>query len=499
MSLAASHHVERKGQLDSPPTQSRRLVRAVLSVAVLFAALRQPAIAADKPSNWVSQDGNRGGTAARGTGAKFIVTPSAPLMGDQLHITIAGLPSNQSITLQATSRAQDGVLWKSTAVHQSGTDGRIDLGAQAPNSGDYEGIDAMGLFWSMKPNAEPKSGDHSFFAVTNWSAVVSTAIECSSQGRRLGSVTVERRFAKEGIRCTEIRENGIVGSLWEPNDTRLRPGVIVLGGSEGGNANCEAPMVASHGFRVLSLAYFGVAGLPPTMQKLPVEYFGRALQWMRARHGVDPEFVALYGISRGAEAALTVAATYPEVKAVVARSPSHVRWEGVSSISLPAGPLWTVHGKALPYVPIAISSAFATQFMQDRMAGRPNRQTPLFVEALQRFGDTSKAEIPVEQIRGPVLLLSGKDDQVWPSSMMAGRVMERLKRNRHAYPDEHLSYKGVGHWMPTGIVPMRGVRDTMKLAIGGSAAQTAKMQADCWAKIVRFLIKASTTQKESGR
>jgi pimeloyl-ACP methyl ester carboxylesterase len=426
----------------------------------------------------------------------FTVVPNAPSMGDQVHVTISGLPAEQSIAIQTTSRAQDGVIWKSRVLFQSSIDGRIDLASQAPSSGDYSGVDSMGIFWSMKPEAEPKSGDHSFFAVTDWKTPLSSTIDVSRNGQRIASVTIERRFANAGIRHSEVRENGLVGCLWEPDDDQLRPGVVILGGSEGGYENCEAPMLASQGFRVLSLAYFGVRGLPPTLQRLPLEYFEHALQWFRARHGVAPRFFALYGISRGAEAALSVAAAYPEVTAVVARSPSHVRWEGTSAMNLPGGAVWTVHGEPLPYVPIKLSRSFTMQFLHDRLAGAPSRQMPLFVENLRLFGNTTKAQILVEQIHGPVLLLSGKDDQIWPSALMADEIMRRLRRNQHPFPDRHLSYDGVGHWMPTAVVPMRGSRQNMKLQIGGSPEQTAKMQADSWPKIVLFLVEASKGAKE---
>jgi dienelactone hydrolase len=428
--------------------------------------------------------------------ARFTVSPKTPSMGDQVQIAISGLPPNHAITLQTTSKAQDGVVWKNVAVFQSNADGRIDLATQSPISGDYHGIDAMGIFWSMRPAPEIKSGDHAFFSVTNWLAPIASTLEVSDDGPGFASTTIERRYANAGIRTTEIRENGLVGCLWEPGDAELRPAIIVLGGSEGGYANAEAPMLASHGFRVLSLAYFGVRGLPPTLQHIPLEYFERALQWMRARSGVKPGFLALYGISRGAEAALTVAATYRDVTAVVARSPSHVRWEGTSSINLPGGPIWTLHGKPLAYVPITIPPAFATQFLRDRLAGAPIHQTPLFLANLRLVGATAKAEIPVEQIRGPLLLLSGNDDQIWPSTVMATHLMERLRRHRHAYPDQHLSYDGVGHWMPTAILPMRGVRKNMQVAIGGTPEQTARMQMDSWPKIVRFLNDAATVGRD---
>jgi pimeloyl-ACP methyl ester carboxylesterase len=424
--------------------------------------------------------------------ATFAVTPTQPLMDDRLGITISGLPANRLITIQAKSRAQDQVWWRSTAVFSSGPHGTIDLGSQAPISGAYRGADGMGLFWSMGPDTGPKSGDRAFFTVVDWLAPIVTEIEAADGHELLGSVTVERRFAKPGVRRTAVAEGGLAGSLYDPGDGQRHKGVIVLGGSEGGFGGPEAAMLASHGFTALSLAYFGVKGLPPTLQNIPLEYFGKAIQWVRASPMVDASFIAVFGASRGAEAALMLAATYPEIKAVVAKAPSHVRWEGVTAKHLPGGPAWTFNGQPLPYVPNRIPFGFLMRYIWDTLAGIPVAQTPLFLEDLADFGDTAKAEIPVERINGPVLLLSGKDDQIWPSTLMAERVMDRLRRNRHPYRYVHLSYDGAGHWLPIAYEPIRGLRQGMKLAIGGTPEGTSRAQAGCWPKILDFLLSAST-------
>lgn len=431
-------------------------------------------------------------TASPAPHITFAVTPAQPLMDDQINITISGLPPNRLITLRAKSRAQDQLWWRSEALFNSGPDGAIDLHVQTPISGTYQGVDGMGLFWSMKPDVEPKSADHAFFAVMDWFTPIVTEIDVEDPDRVLGSVTIERRFAKPGIHSTEIAGDGIAGVLYDPGDGQRHPGVIVLGGSEGGLGGRDvALLLADHGFTTISLAYFGMKGLPPTLQKIPIEYFGKVVQWMRARPEVDPNFFAVFGASRGAEAALLMAATFPDIKAVIARSPSHVCWEGVTAKHRPGGPAWTFDGKPLPYVPNQIPFGFVIQYVWSSLAGNPVRQTPLFLQDLAVFGSTASAEIPVERIQGPVLLLSGTDDQIWPSSLMATRIIERLQRNRHAYKDEHLSYDGAGHWIPSAYVPTRGSRKEMKLAIGGTPEATAVAQADSWPKILLFLMNAS--------
>jgi acyl-CoA thioester hydrolase/bile acid acetyltransferase-like protein/bile acid acyltransferase/acyl-CoA thioester hydrolase-like protein len=437
--------------------------------------------------------------ANQGSRASFVAAPAQPLMDDRVGISVSGLPPNHLITVKAKSKAQDQLWWRSEAVFNTGPQGAIDLQTQAPVSGAYRGVDGMGLFWSMKPDADVKSGDHAFFAIRDWFQPIVAEIEVADAGQPLGSLVIERRFAKPGIRCGVIAEDGIDGVLCDPGDGHRHPGVIVLGGSEGGAGLLDATvLLASRGFTSMSLGYFGAKGLPPTLQHIPIDYFGKALDWMRARPETDSHFVAAaFGVSRGAEAALQFAATYSHVSAVVARSPSYVRWEGATTRQLPGGPAWTWRGKPLTYIPIRIPWWFAKQYLWDAVAGDPVRQAPLFLHDLNIFGDTASAEIPVESIHGPVLLLSGKDDQIWPSSMMATRLMERLLRRGHPYADQHLSYDGAGHWIPCEYLPTAGERQKMKLMIGGTSESTALAQADSWPKILRFLITASVEQTKN--
>jgi dienelactone hydrolase len=116
---------------------------------------------------------------------------------------------------------------------------------------------------------------------------------------------------------------------------------------------------------------------------------------------------------------------------------------------------------------------------------------------LEVFGDTGTVEIPVENIHGPVLLIAGKDDQIWPSSLMATRLMKRLRSHGHPYADEHLSYDNAGHWIPCGYLPTAGEQHRMKLGIGGTPEGTASAQADSWPKVLEFLLTVLVEKKES--
>ena len=122
------------------------------------------------------------------------------------------------------------------------------------------------------------------------------------------------------------------------------------------------------------------------------------------------------GGSRGSEAALLLGAYYPGlVYGVIASSPSDV-----SLCSYPGctGPACILHGKALPYT---------SQFDDPDPADNP------------------AAVIPVQKIRGPVLLDCGTADQLWVSCTFGEAIQRLLTAAGDRYAHVLYRYAGAGH------------------------------------------------------
>jgi hypothetical protein len=413
------------------------------------------------------------------------------LLDQRITVRIAGLNPNATVRVSAKSQAQDTLWWRSAALFIADDHGQIDLDHQAPQSGSYGGADGMGLFWSMRPDTEPKRADHLSFAIEDFSKPVITAIEVTDASGTTASASIERRYASVGVRNRAVHD-GIVASLYQLDHTDPLPGVLVIGGSDGGpGAPGVAMLLASHGLAALSLSYFGAPGLPSTLENIPLEYFQKALLWMRSQPDIDPRSVAIYSESRGTEAALFTAASDPKVSAVVARSPSFTFWSGVTKAHLPGKPAWTFGGQPQPYIANTLYPDFILTYLWDKATGKPVRQTPLFLEDLAHATESDKIPIPVEKIHGPLMLLSGADDQIWPSTLMAQRIMSRLRLHGHAYRDQSLTFADVGHSIPYVYLPTRGNWRESPFAIGGTPEGMAKAQANAWPQILRFLLDAA--------
>jgi len=254
-----------------------------------------------------------------------------------------------------------------------------------------------------------------------------------------------------------VRDEGLVGTLCLPDPYAHpgpRPAVLILNGSGGGINEPRAALYASHGYAAFALAYFKAPGLSDYISNTPLEYFERALAWLRRR--VEPlhDFVAVSGQSRGGELALLLGATFPEaVSAVIGYVPGAVVHSAQNAAD-PAigreGPTWLYRGQPLPHLWEGNRTASWAPFDE---GPAPHRHERAIRTALQDADAVARARIRVERTRGPILLLSATDDGSWPSGDYARMVTAKLAEVRHPYPVRHFDYEGAGHAIVFPYVP----------------------------------------------
>jgi hypothetical protein len=167
-----------------------------------------------------------------------------------------------------------------------------------------------------------------------------------------------------------------------------------------------------------------------------------------------------------------------------------VFWSGVTKAHLPGKAAWNYHGQPQLYIANTLYPDFILSYLWHRATGSAVPQTPLFLEDLAHVEKPDEIAIPVERIHGPLLLLAGADDQIWPSAMMAERIMRRLRLHRHAYEDQSLTFAEVGHPIPYVYLPTRGNWQDAPFELGGTAEGMAKAQVNAWPQILKFLSEA---------
>lgn len=384
----------------------------------------------------------------------------------------------------ATLGGWGGAPWRSWAIFETDPAGEVTLATAPALRGSYRGVSAMGLFWSMERQDEaapaiPLDGD---FPIT---------LAVGGRDGARAQVRLERRLVSTGVTRRDVKTDGLVGTLFTPASPGPHPGVIVLSGESGGVWLSLAALLASRGYAALALGYFGMPGLPRYLVNIPVEYFERAVAWLLETVRPPDGFVAAIGISRGGELALLLGASLPAISAVVAYAPSGVVFGPVGPAE-PDDSAWTRGGRPLAHLGQHNRSVDWSAIDPKRI---PIVERPLYESMLGDRDAVERSSIPVEQTKGPVLLISGKADDQWPSSELAQIAYYRLQGNRHPYPFAHLSYDGAGHglsfpYVPTTVTSYVHPLTRRRYSLGGHPAMTARANADSWPRVLAFLADA---------
>ena len=211
---------------------------------------------------------------------KLSAAPTKALCDEKISISISDLPPSGKVTLKASMRFPwaKSVLFESLACFTADSEGKVDLARQKPISGSYDFIDSMGLIVSMKPkNAKEFNKVGQNISVDN-GLFIDIIAQCDKVESK---VTLERLFMTREVKQLKISD-AFVGELFYTENPENRT-VVWLGGS-GSNLAINSPiaaLLASHGFNVLSLPYFGEKGLPAKLSGIPLEYFDRAFNWLK--------------------------------------------------------------------------------------------------------------------------------------------------------------------------------------------------------------------------
>jgi dienelactone hydrolase len=110
------------------------------------------------------------------------------------------------------------------------------------------------------------------------------------------------------------------------------------------------------------------------------------------------------------------------------------------------------------------------------------------------------AAIRVENIKGPLLLISGGDDQMWPSALYCTHIKDRLAQYHSTISCEHLCYLQAGHGIAMPALPQHSTIVfhpvyNMWFSKGGTAAANRHACIDSWQKLIAFFDKSLRGKK----
>ena len=350
---------------------------------------------------------------------RIAVTPDISAEYQPIDIHVRGLAAYQRVTLTLRSTDASGVPFVSHARFRADARGALDLAHAPAKSGSYTGTWRMGLVTSMEPVAPRTQAPYDFDRSARRFTVT-----VGSNGRTIAAASFKRSLTLTPlvVRRPTVSHDGFQGTFAAPKDAAHVPAALELGGSEGGPKG-PATEQAANGIPVLFVGYFHAHGLPDDLKNIPLEYFRRALLWLRRQPEVDPNRITVMGTSYGSEAALLLGVHYPSlVHAVAAIVPS-----GVVTCAIPGagrqagrclGSPWSLNGRPVPYT--------------------------------KQWGvtdptDEPRAVIPVERIKGAVLLTCAGLDDEWPSCHYASAIVDRLRARHFRFHVALYRYPEAGH------------------------------------------------------
>jgi len=238
------------------------------------------------------------------------------------------------------------------------------------------------------------------------------------------------------------KQHGIVEAKLYLGSSDHQPLIVGFGGGGGGNDWSRAYMkekrdrLNAMGYAVLAIGYFNTNGTPKHLDRISLNVISDTIISIAQNQKIDESKIALIGGSRGGELVLNLASRFSHFKAVIAMSTSNVSFPAITWSANTSS--WTYDGKEVPYVPAPLKTI------------SPALKGDLYTAHSMMLEDekaVKKAEIQVERINGPILIMSGKNDDQWPATLMSNHLIERLKAHNFKYYHEHMVLDG-GHTAP---------------------------------------------------
>ncbi|MXV61204.1 dienelactone hydrolase [Natronorubrum sp. JWXQ-INN-674] len=377
-------------------------------------------------------------------------------------LTVDGLPAETEleVTLEWPENGSGAI-----ATLETDGDGRLDpssasvVGGHVPADLDVPiGVALIQCsyesFWEYRPSGEER-----------------LTYSVGTEDERLGSTELRRRHPDPEASAEPDRDE-LVGDVFEPPDGDGGPGVLVLHGSDGRPLVDHAVQLAQRGYTAFALQYFGSGELSDDLVEVPLEYVETAAEWLLDREGVTGDQVGVIGLSKGGELALLAGSQFDAIGPVVSIVGSGLVWEGGATVTdPPETSSWSLDGEPVPYVP------YVNGTTEEGLSGRE-----FFLESIESVSAATidDATIPVERIDGDVVLVSGGDDELWPTAQLHEFATERFESHDHR-SFEHLVYETAGH----GIYPpYRPVRGTTGEGYGGSLAGNAQAAHEHWPHVL---------------
>ncbi|XP_036433189.1 peroxisomal succinyl-coenzyme A thioesterase-like isoform X2 [Colossoma macropomum] len=403
------------------------------------------------------------------------VEPTRALVDEELKVIVRNLSPRQEVTLHCVHQSEDKDVWEAFGHYISDEHGTITVAKNASMGGTYKGVESMGLMWSMRPVPGSRPGlrlrkkdvlSPMFFHISVYDGHITQGF---SQLTALVTRVIERWYMAPGVQRVSLQEKGVQGTLFIPPGPGPFPGLLDMWGGGRGLVEYRAALLASHGFVSLALEYLSSDEL--NISTIDVSYFETAYQILQSHAMVQRDRLALFGLSFGSAIALSMAAYSKIIKprCCVCISGSH------------ATPVQTTVLEAVQ----EISKKIDKVRIEDNQIIWRDIMLPIPADPSMK--------VHVGQIKCPVLLVNGGDDQNWPAVESAEDMVRIMEKAGNLHLLQVLTYPGAGHLIEPPYTPHHRAsnfvlgKDKVVMLWGGQPKPHADAQEDSWEKILAFL------------
>ncbi|XP_050963261.1 acyl-coenzyme A amino acid N-acyltransferase 1-like [Labeo rohita] len=403
--------------------------------------------------------------------------PIRGLVDEKFQIIVMNLPPNQKVTLHSLHQSEDKDFWEAFGHYISDEHGSVTGDKDESFGGTYEGIEPMGLMWSMRPIAGSRHGlrlhkRDIFTPVAVQISVYSGHLfhGFSQQTPPVTSV-IERWYIAPGVKRVSIKEKEVRGTLFLPPGPGPYPGVLDLWGTGGGLVEYRSALLASHGFASMALEFLTPENL--RLEDIDASYFEKAYHILKSHPAVQWDQLAVLGQSLGSVITLSMVAYARVIKpqCCVCISGSHL---------MP-------FDKSL--------SEFFEKIEKHADKLYVNEDNQVICRDLILSLPCQILKVDVGGIKCPLLLVNGDDDQMVPSVESAEDMEMMMEKagNRHLL--EILTYPDAGHLIEPPYSPhfcatnfdQQWTKERIVMLWGGQTKPHAYAQEDAWKKILAFL------------
>ncbi|XP_053172457.1 peroxisomal succinyl-coenzyme A thioesterase-like [Scomber japonicus] len=407
-------------------------------------------------------------------------TPDRALIDQPISVKGRFLTPHSPVTVCAQMHSEDEDLWEAFAHYNTNADGTVDLARDHSVGGSYLGCEPMGLLWALQPAPGAREGlrlrkkNVETPYIVQMSLMEGHVSPSERQSAELATVTTERWYMAPGVKRIDIRQNGVVGTLFLPPGPGPFPAMLDLWGMGGGLVEYRSALFASKGYASLSLAYFGHKDLPPPQNTINVgdAYFKSAFELLRDHHQVCADRVGIIGLSFGVYVTLQIA-TQTGVK------PSC---------------LICINGPVGSTIKLPDSNGQREIFeSEEKYWTYDDKGHVSFRDISLPANLHPESKVKIEKVACPLMYIVGEDDLSASSIENANVIEETLTAAGKSHLFTRLSYPGAGHlieppYSPNVRTSLWSVKPRKLITVwGGHLALHAAAQEDAWKKILDFM------------